>query len=581
MTKPSRPSKKPIALTQAQAYAVAAAAQVDPRTVKRVAAGLPTRQMVTDRVMSALKSLGILVALLVVGCGIPKPGASPEEAANVASTVSLVQMLAAGMATSAGLPLASGRARFYLPSTLTPVSVYADSAAATPISPPLILTAGGTGIAYTKVPTRMVVKDSTDTTTVFDGLVNIDRAEQAYIQSTSINGGTETTLQAWLDAYSTSFGGSAGLWKIKTSASAVERNLIDLLFDNARTSVKSFGAAGDGIADDTAEIQAAIDYVVSIGGGDVFFPPGTYLTSSPLTLGATAPTVSFVGASYFASVIKNTNTATNTFTIATGNPTNFKNIGISHSSTSTGIAVSSTGGSTLSIDNCKFLNHAKLVASPASVLMLNSILTTAPASVLGALALTGNATSTIIGSTLTSVAGSGVTTLAGSLNLVLIGCVVSGATAAIDLGSTSSLFAYGVVSGNGAGYRAAATVGAVFAYGSSLGTVIDGRTGAPVNYVFAGANNMTPLPLQADVIRVEQQTGAVVTTINNIAAIGFKTFTLICSNTSGGGSTFTFGANYVLSAAVTPAAGNRVSLLLAYDSISGKTYEVGRAATAN
>lgn len=41
-------------------------------------------------------------------------------------------------------------------------------------------------------------------------------------------------------------------------------------------SVKDFGAVGDGITDDTAAIQAALNYVNSVGGGVVFLPPGRY-----------------------------------------------------------------------------------------------------------------------------------------------------------------------------------------------------------------------------------------------------------------------------------------------------------------
>lgn len=48
---------------------------------------------------------------------------------------------------------------------------------------------------------------------------------------------------------------------------------------NAR--IEPFGARGDGIADDTAAIQAAID-----AGKPVFLPKGTYRISSPLVLGA-------------------------------------------------------------------------------------------------------------------------------------------------------------------------------------------------------------------------------------------------------------------------------------------------------
>lgn len=48
-------------------------------------------------------------------------------------------------------------------------------------------------------------------------------------------------------------------------------------------SVKDFGAVGDGVTDDTAAIQAALDSVPAYG-GQVFFPEGTYLISSTITL---------------------------------------------------------------------------------------------------------------------------------------------------------------------------------------------------------------------------------------------------------------------------------------------------------
>ena len=47
-------------------------------------------------------------------------------------------------------------------------------------------------------------------------------------------------------------------------------------------SVKDFGAVGDGVADDTAAIQAAED-----ASGMLYFPEGTYLISSTINLGAT------------------------------------------------------------------------------------------------------------------------------------------------------------------------------------------------------------------------------------------------------------------------------------------------------
>lgn len=44
--------------------------------------------------------------------------------------------------------------------------------------------------------------------------------------------------------------------------------------------VKRYGAVGDGVADDTAAIRLALSVAESAGGGDVYFPSGTYIVSS-------------------------------------------------------------------------------------------------------------------------------------------------------------------------------------------------------------------------------------------------------------------------------------------------------------
>src|SRR5258707_13004145 len=48
---------------------------------------------------------------------------------------------------------------------------------------------------------------------------------------------------------------------------------------------QDYGAVGNGVADDTAAVQAALNAAKAAGGGTVFFPEGTYLCTpagSPL-----------------------------------------------------------------------------------------------------------------------------------------------------------------------------------------------------------------------------------------------------------------------------------------------------------
>jgi hypothetical protein len=53
---------------------------------------------------------------------------------------------------------------------------------------------------------------------------------------------------------------------------------------DGKVSVKYFGATGDGTTDDVLAVQAAIDAVQEMGGGTVYFPPGTYRITTSITL---------------------------------------------------------------------------------------------------------------------------------------------------------------------------------------------------------------------------------------------------------------------------------------------------------
>jgi hypothetical protein len=80
-------------------------------------------------------------------------------------------------------------------------------------------------------------------------------------------------------------------------------------------SVKDFGAAGDGVADDTVEIQAAITACIAAGGGIVFFPAGTYKINGTITIGSAG--VDLLGTGPFSSKINVVSTNVNAFEFKT------------------------------------------------------------------------------------------------------------------------------------------------------------------------------------------------------------------------------------------------------------------------
>jgi hypothetical protein len=82
-------------------------------------------------------------------------------------------------------------------------------------------------------------------------------------------------------------------YKLVAAAAAV-RSLLSKLADTV--SVKDFGAVGDGVADDTAAIQAAIDFV-EVSGGDLYFPAGKYKITAQLIVSSLYP-VNLIGATY-------------------------------------------------------------------------------------------------------------------------------------------------------------------------------------------------------------------------------------------------------------------------------------------
>ena len=72
------------------------------------------------------------------------------------------------------------------------------------------------------------------------------------------------------------------------------------IIDYKNVSIVDFGAKGDGISNDTYQLQSAIDYVAGNGGGVVNIPVGVYLVNGLSVSG----NVTLVGESRIDSIIK-------------------------------------------------------------------------------------------------------------------------------------------------------------------------------------------------------------------------------------------------------------------------------------
>lgn len=177
-----------------------------------------------------------------------------------------------------GVPLSGGKLFSYAAGTTTPVPTYTTSTGVTPHANPIILDSAGrvpsggeiwidTGTAY-----KFVLKTATD--------IVIGTYDNVF--------GSASSIYADLAAPN----GSSLVGFIQSGTGAVARTVESKLRDTV--SVKDFGAVGDGVADDTAAIQAAIDYAIYYSSGTlqttssgmkVFLPRGKYKTTDTLHLG--------------------------------------------------------------------------------------------------------------------------------------------------------------------------------------------------------------------------------------------------------------------------------------------------------
>lgn len=209
----------------------------------------------------------------------------------------LTWLAGAGARDSAGDPVSSGYAWFFeIGGGTTAAVVYTDVDGTVVATQPVTLDEGGRATVYTIDPVRVVIQDATGADVTDKDQANVTRAEAVQVDSANYS---SAYLDGVLAALAESAGGPDGMYMESSGATA---RTIQEKFSELSVSVKDFGAAGDGLTVDTTAIQAAINRVAFLGGGVVYFPPGTYKLDQQLTV--TTSGVSLVGAGQAATILQ-------------------------------------------------------------------------------------------------------------------------------------------------------------------------------------------------------------------------------------------------------------------------------------
>lgn len=242
----------------------------------------------------------------------------------------LTWLAGAGARTSAGDPVSSGFLWAYEPGGgTTQALIYTDVDGTVVATQPVALDEGGRATVYTIEPIRIVIQDATGADVTDKDQANVVRAEAVQIDN---DFWSDTYLGDALTAIGRSTGGDDAMYKESSGATA---RTIKAKFSELSISVKDFGAMGDGLTVDTTAIQAAINRVAFLGGGIVYFPPGTYLIDQALTL-TSKNGVSFVGAGMAATTIKSNSGTANMFTLSTCKSITFEGFECENTASSTG-----------------------------------------------------------------------------------------------------------------------------------------------------------------------------------------------------------------------------------------------------
>lgn len=191
-------------------------------------------------------------------------------------------------------PYSGAKWYFYLTGTLTAEAVFTTSARDTEHSNPVIADSSGkfADIYFnTSVTYRAILKNADDSVELYD----IDPVNTGLFSLFASPGGAALIGPSIRDA------ATAAIVAANTNGSVVELSGLSYEVDSTKTGSNSatndlgvdglipfgtvtpqhFGTT-DGVADCVPVIQRAIDYLVTIGGGILFFPRGTYLCQTEI-----------------------------------------------------------------------------------------------------------------------------------------------------------------------------------------------------------------------------------------------------------------------------------------------------------
>lgn len=297
----------------------------------------------------------------------------------------LLEAIAAGVEGAS-----SGTATIYKRGTTTPATLYTgiDGSGSTSPSNTIALDANGGAVWYVNEPVDIVVYSSTNQ--VVRSFTSLESGADVEIMSQSFTGTDYNTaasgasLPAWLTTILDRWKTNAGALDWKVSINGVATTLqtafasVSGLFFNVKSS--AYGAVGDGAADDTAAIQAAISAAVLSGGGVVYFPAGTYRITGHIDI---TSNIQLLGCGPGTSTINIDHATENGFRFTTGaaDAVIVRGLRIRASQANSGVHIMNDFGASLAVLDCSIGSAnttGKCVSndnSSSQLVMMNCLIT--------------------------------------------------------------------------------------------------------------------------------------------------------------------------------------------------------------